>query len=732
VTFDQTPEVTAAGPPSEGAPGSGDPRAAAIWLATKGFRVFRVDATTLRPLRKGWTETASSDPAFVRADFSDPLGYSVADNVAILTGDSLLVVDVDVKDSQPGLESLAQLEKEGLRRDTFTVRTPSGGLHLYYNVDPTFEYPGRRNWRPGIDIRGHHGIAFALGSTKPGVGDYEIINDAPLADGFAGELRRGRRTTTDINSEVDSSYEDDWSIGQAIEFLKTAEPEAGNGKRHDPLIRIGHELFDLGITPQSAAQLIEEHWPEAANVTEDIAYHISNLASSRLKDPAKLWGIDHPRRRPSVYLTFERVELRRRVDEGPTIGTAGAGLAPRAIVAPSTRRIPKRPWLILGYIAREIVTALIAPGGIGKTQWTASVAVAVVTGRQDILDLPIKEKTKVWIWNQEDEENELDRRTAAVLQHFGVSDGDLLDEKGDPCLFVNSGVDKPLMLAMRGANGAMVFSPDVAKVVEYIKKNGIGLLVLDPIAEMHEGEENDNAQMRLVWSAARTIAVRARCSVLVAAHSRKPDKASSAGHAGDQDSLRGASSQGAVIRAAFTMLNMSVADAKKLNVKEEDRGLYVRLDNAKANRSFLPGGAKWLKRVSIDIEAPFGGEPEHVGVLAPVSFADRVIVERPNPADVLARIFQEIAKPGERIEVNRAIDALGADERASFGLRTNWPASVKAAIRAATGRKPKAEFVKGKATVSVNGGTVTFYKGERRTAPLEMSFVLSFVEGAAS
>jgi len=96
---------------------------------------------------------------------------SPSSNIGLVTGEvnNLVVVDIDVKDDTPGIESLSELEVECGKFDTLTVNTPSGGLHYY------FSYPhghsikcSARKIKPGIDIRANGGHVVAPGSIIDG------------------------------------------------------------------------------------------------------------------------------------------------------------------------------------------------------------------------------------------------------------------------------------------------------------------------------------------------------------------------------------------------------------------------------------------------------------------------------------------------------------------------------------------------------------------------------------
>ena len=105
-------------------------------------------------------------------------GPHFPDTVArlILTGSrsgGICIVDIDA--SKGGFENFAAYEAAhpAALPPLFTVRSPSGGLHLYYRP--------RRAWRtvtdrpcPGVDLRGEGGVAMVPGSVHPRGGIFRI------------------------------------------------------------------------------------------------------------------------------------------------------------------------------------------------------------------------------------------------------------------------------------------------------------------------------------------------------------------------------------------------------------------------------------------------------------------------------------------------------------------------------------------------------------------------------
>jgi N12 class adenine-specific DNA methylase len=156
--------------------------ALAVRLAERGFAVFplRVDAKT-PAVAADWEGAASTDPARVPQLWRNP-----DSNIGIATGPShLVVIDLDVAKNpdapiQHGETSLNTLAGERAIPATLTVRTPSGGRHLYFLAPDTELRNTAGKLGPLIDTRAAGGYVVAPGSVIDGK-EYVIENDAPIA-----------------------------------------------------------------------------------------------------------------------------------------------------------------------------------------------------------------------------------------------------------------------------------------------------------------------------------------------------------------------------------------------------------------------------------------------------------------------------------------------------------------------------------------------------------------------
>jgi hypothetical protein len=173
------------------------PVESALLLVKQGFRVFPLHTAMegacscfLGPDCKQKGKHPVFPGGFYRAGksmFSVFQQWSTVEhsNVGLRTGDGLGILDVDV--GKGGWESLVELaERYGKLPPSWSVRTGSGGLHVYFRIaQPVPNSVGRI--APGIDFRGDGGYVVAPGSRHACGGDYQWTHgqtprDIPLAD----------------------------------------------------------------------------------------------------------------------------------------------------------------------------------------------------------------------------------------------------------------------------------------------------------------------------------------------------------------------------------------------------------------------------------------------------------------------------------------------------------------------------------------------------------------------
>lgn len=172
---------------------------AALTYAARGWSVFPCDKNK-QPLTPHGFKDASLDEGTIRDWWRR---YPNA-NIGIATGAAaLVVIDVDVKNDRPGLEGWrALIEELGPElEDTLMTRTPSGGLHVYYQASGHEIRCSGNRLCAGVDVRARGGYVIVPPSIGPGGVAYEWVaghglerlRELPVP--LAERLSRGDRQT---------------------------------------------------------------------------------------------------------------------------------------------------------------------------------------------------------------------------------------------------------------------------------------------------------------------------------------------------------------------------------------------------------------------------------------------------------------------------------------------------------------------------------------------------------
>jgi archaellum biogenesis ATPase FlaH len=289
-----------------------------------------------------------------------------------------------------------------------------------------------------------------------------------------------------------------------------------------------------------------------------------------------------------------RAERERRADETAKAG----GPIWSSTEAWDEAGIPKRKWVSKGYLIRGAVTVISGPGSAGKSMltvaWGTALAMDCALGR-----LRTQGQNRVAIYNTEDDVDEQRRRFSSILGHLRLTPADLGDRLA---LIGPNGVGT---LLERNRDGQFIRTEALDKLIEFVEAFKPDVLVLDPLVELHNAEENDNTALRAVLAELRALAVQYNMAVLVLHHSRKP---LSVPTPGDPDTLRGASSIVGAARVVFTLNVMTEDESAAFNIPPAERRDYFRLDSAKSNYSRATE-AEWFRRharaLSNGEEVPF-------------------------------------------------------------------------------------------------------------------------------
>lgn len=258
-------------------------------------------------------------------------------------------------------------------------------------------------------------------------------------------------------------------------------------------------------------------------------------------------------------------------------GHLGQPLAPTPFHWRDPTEIPARPWLLGRWLLRGTVTAIVAPGGMGKSLFVGGLALSIATGRPLLGKSVFGGASKAWLWNLEDDADELSRVLQAGAARHGIAPSDLAD-----VLYVDSGMSgMELCTAIIDEAGFRIVRPVMDAVETSIREQGISCLTIDPFVSSHDADENNNAQIDRIVKEWAQIASRTGCAVVLVHHARK-----SGGGRIVAELSRGATSLIAACRSALVLNRMERDEAERFGIASdaERRRLFTVQDD-KHNRA---------------------------------------------------------------------------------------------------------------------------------------------------
>ena len=229
----------------------------ALTLARVGKPVFPCLADRKEPATPNGFKDATCNEQTIRAWWAENPAF----NVALSPGDcGWLVVDLD-KDKKTGAdtgeETWAKLVAEHGIDPTYTVQTPSGGRHLYFEgVDKS----SVRRIGPGVDVRSEGGYVLIPPSVVGGkpyvVGDDCPITELPVwvSHMLASSVREARTIEA---AELDTPT----NVDRAKAVISMTAPAVEGQGGDDATFRLVCRVRELGVSEAMALDLMEP-WNE--------------------------------------------------------------------------------------------------------------------------------------------------------------------------------------------------------------------------------------------------------------------------------------------------------------------------------------------------------------------------------------------------------------------------------------------------------------------------------------
>lgn len=266
---------------------------------------------------------------------------------------------------------------------------------------------------------------------------------------------------------------------------------------------------------------------------------------------------------------------------------------------------PKLDFVLPGLLVGA-VGLIVGPGAIGKSmlayQMGADVAVGAPIAARENGDGQLwapQTVGPVAICFGEDRFAEIANRGRAV--YASLTPEQVARADGPQGLFVRStvGMDMRVICAK---GGSWVPGPFLATVRRIAK--GKRLLMLDPLAFLHDANENDNGAMTYLMHALARVADETNCAILVLHHVGKPGSE----ERDEAYAARGASSLTTAARVQYSLRKLTDKEAGAAGIELDRRDFWMRLAVTKAN--YIPPQQPGLLRRLAGGLLAFGGLQE--------------------------------------------------------------------------------------------------------------------------
>ena len=209
----------------------------ALSYASLGLYVFPLIPGQKRPALSGWQEASTRDAEQIKAWWAQNPTY----NIGIDTGKSgLIVIDYDAANGKTGLQIREEWRNTHAPRDTWTARTPRGGLYEYYKGQGKTQ----TGLYKGVDVRAAGGLVVA----PPSVFDGRA---------YRWEKPPGLYQLAETNEAVKDFLAPE-TDGQKRKDRYTVPESIPEGGRTSALVSLAGSLIGKGLSPEAAEAAIRE------------------------------------------------------------------------------------------------------------------------------------------------------------------------------------------------------------------------------------------------------------------------------------------------------------------------------------------------------------------------------------------------------------------------------------------------------------------------------------------
>jgi hypothetical protein len=455
----------------------------ALRLAETGFYVFPVNLD--KTPRGKWKELATNDPDAIEVIHWDGL-------IGIYCSKSkFFAIDLDRKHGVDGLATWEGWQDHYGTAPAGPAQITPHGKHLLFKLPENLTIPNKAGWKPGIDLRSEGYICTGPGYawiTPPGT----ALPEAPawFLDLFDPQLEIKPVLQ---NFSPQTAAADYW--------LEKYLPRATIGRRNATGFEIALQCRDSGI-PRAETEALP--YPEICLQGQDVYSRDEWLATvksvyDRAARPAAHIGTKIP---APPDLEPARGSLDSAPND-PENRVSQPAERPRFILRNAAYALQPQPpidYIVDDLITNSSVNVIYGEPGSKKTYTALSLAVCVANGR-NWLDFKTR-KVPVLIIDEESGEKRLSRRLGEAIR----------GESGDttsPIFYISLAgfkLDDPT---------------DPILIHALIEQTGAHLVIIDALADIMDGDENDKKDVQPVFNALRKIAENTDSAILIIHHSNK-------------------------------------------------------------------------------------------------------------------------------------------------------------------------------------------------------------------
>ena len=223
---------------------------------------------------------------------------------------------------------------------------------------------------------------------------------------------------------------------------------------------------------------------------------------------------------------------------------------------------------------------------------------------------------RVWLWNLEDDGEELARIIQAACKHWSIGPEHIRDH-----LFVDSALEGAVLklATSTSAAGLTINRPLVEALTEEITAHGIDYLHVDPFGSSHAANENDNMEIDTIAKEWAMVAKNAKAGTGLAHHVSKAGAAEVTALSG-----RGAVALINACRSVMVLNRMSEDEARMWGIEDERRRRFFRVYDDKNTRASPSDKSDWYTMASVSLGngADVFDEGDSMGVVIPWSPPD--------------------------------------------------------------------------------------------------------------